>query len=791
VHFPLLSTLARASRSLRRSPQFVAIATLSLGAALGLSTGVFALIDSVRHPRSPIRDVGQVYELRARTTALHAPRQETFDSAFARMRGVQSLAWMNIDFTEVEAAETVERTTVAHVGPGFFGLLGVPAKLGRLLGDSESVANVAVVSSGFWRRRFADRRKIGDAHISAGPREYAVVGVMPDRVDTYTDVWIPAATPEAAGFHSRMVRLGPGIAPRDLQPQVDAFLKRYTQLYVGPREPHFAGQFWSQRPDILALTDMHYVMIGAAICVLLIACANVAALMLARGVVRRRDYALRIALGATGGEIAREVLVELALLAVAGSVAGAIVATWVVGLITRANPDELHWLGFAQPQWSARVLALSAVAVFGAVALAGGFPAWQASRTDPAGLLKEGSGGSTGRTGTRFRVLITAELAIAMTLMMGAALLIKSAEQMASRDFGYDARTLLGAEVSFPRGDSTRPAIRNQLLREALARLRAIPGVRAAAMTTECIAKLHVVTTDRTIEGGAAGYLPYGCSAVSPDYFTTLGRLLSEGRDFTDGDVASGGAVIIDQRSARLLFPHESAVGRMVKLGNLASDRPWLRVVGVVRDRPEDDAVEGVSHDSSVTVFASIPGVAATGGRFLVHPTSGAHGVGIAVARTLRTTLPPRSGVLVGMYLGKWVESLRKTQFFSLVFTLLGAASLALGAAGIFSVVSYLASQRMREFAVRMALGATNENVFRLVLRDALVMVLSGTAIGAAIAMRAGFTLWDQMYGDLYPVDAGVLVSTEAVLLVATMLACLAPALRAMRADPVDVMRAT
>jgi ABC-type antimicrobial peptide transport system permease subunit len=279
---------------------------------------------------------------------------------------------------------------------------------------------------------------------------------------------------------------------------------------------------------------------------------------------------------------------------------------------------------------------------------------------------------------------------------------------------------------------------------------------------------------------------------VSTDYFRTLGYSFAEGRDFQEGDARGTGAAILDERTARKLFPHESAIGRTLKLGDLASHQPWLTVVGIVRNKtvgfnpfPE----QGV--DTSEVLFVSVPDTARnTGTNFAIRTAPGALGVRVAVSRALASVLPARSFTRVVPWTETYDAQLSEERFLTLVFSLLGAASLALGAAGLFSVVSYIASQRMREFAVRVALGATRENLARLVLSEALLMALGGTAIGAGLGMWAGFMIWDKMYG-VYPVDVTSLVAAELTLLVVTMLACLVPALRATRADPVSVMRAT
>jgi putative ABC transport system permease protein len=542
-------------------------------------------------------------------------------------------------------------------------------------------------------------------------------------------------------------------------------------------------------------------MIGAAICVLLIACANVAALMLARGMVRTRDYALRLALGASRAEVAREVIVEVAVLAVVGCIAGALIATWAVGAITRATPVELHWQGFAQPQWSVRVFGLSSLAVLVSIAIAGGIPAWQASRTDPMGPLKESGGGTIGRAGTRFRWLVMAELALAMTLVMGASLMLKSASRMAAYDFGYDARSLIRADASFPtyyftgdRGafykDTTADSTKARINIEILLRIKALPGIRSAAKFTGCSLKNGVITSDRTIEGGAAGYAPQYCHVTSAGLFATLGIPMAEGRDFIEGDDATG-AIILDERTAHHLYPHERAVGRMLKLGDLASDKPWLPIIGVVHNRELGfNYFPEAGPDTASQVYAMLASSRRDLGVVIVRPEPGAKGVELAVWKTLRVTLPPHAIWHVAPWAWDYLDGVRNEEFLSLLFVLLGVASLVLGAAGLFSVISYIAGQRNREFAVRIALGATKQNVLTLVMREALIMALGGTAVGAGLGMWAGFLLWNKMWG-VYPVDAQALIAGETTLLLVTMLACLVPALRATRANPVDVLRAT
>ncbi|HEY2850885.1 MAG TPA: ABC transporter permease [Gemmatimonadaceae bacterium] len=782
------------SRSLRRAPGFVAIATLSLGAALGLSTSVFALIDAMTHPESPYTHVEQLFEVRVFGNAKVSPSARDIREALKGIDGIARMTMATFTFSDVQAGDAVSKVAASHVQPEFFETLGAHARLGRLPSvDEAREGKVALVSDDFWRQHFRNRNKLDGDQLTIGDNVYTIIGVLrPNSNEPLnTSVWIPDATDAANSFGIPVVRLRPGVTERDIQPKLDAIMKRLTQIYVlGPGDRPFAASLETLRPNPLALRDFHRAMIGAALCVLLIACANVAALMLSRGAVRRRDYALRLALGASRGDIAREVLFEVSALAGIGCVAGSVVAAWAVGLMTRATPVEMKWIGFVQPQWSARVLGMSAAAVLLAVAIAGGLPAWQASRTDPAATLKESSGGNTGRAGTRFRWLVMAELALSMTLLVGISLMVKSVVLMAHYDFGFDAKRIFDAQVYLRNlGSSTPTSTLATLNQEALSRIRAVPGVESAAMIAPCVFDHPMVTTDRTIEGGEAATLPR-CENVTTGYMRTLGYTMAEGRDFEDGDALGNGAAILDQKTAKALFPHESALGRTLKLGNLASHQPWLTVVGVVRDKSVDFRPfpeRGV--DSTQVLFVSVPDSSRDMHAFPFRIAPGAKDVRIGVSNALIGMLPPATYTRVVPWTDTYDAQLSEERFLTIVFTLLGVASLVLGAAGLFSVVSYIAGQRMREFAVRVALGATRENVATLVLGEAFLMALGGTAVGAGLGMWAGFLIWDKMYG-VYPVDVTSLVAAEATLLVVTMAACAVPALRATRANPVDVMRA-
>jgi putative ABC transport system permease protein len=376
---------------------------------------------------------------------------------------------------------------------------------------------------------------------------------------------------------------------------------------------------------------------------------------------------------------------------------------------------------------------------------------------------------------------------------VGASLMLKSERILAAFDFGIDTKSLLHAEVYLRNTGSkylTADLVRTS--HEALERIRAVPGVASATSAGACAwDHTHpVLTTDRTVAGGTALTLP-SCAMVGTDFARTYGYQIVEGRDLEPGDAQGNGAVLLDQKTARKLFPHETAIGRTMKFGDLSSTAPWMTVVGVVRDKDLGfRSVLESGKDSSDVLFVSAADSSRGPFDYPIRIAPGAQNVRVLVSRALRSVVPKQTLTRVVPWTETYDSQLGEQRFLSLLFTLLGAASLVLGAAGLFSVVSYLASQRMREFAVRVALGATRQNVAKLVLRETLLMALGGTAIGAGLGMWAGFLIWDKMYG-VYPVDATALIAAEVTLLVTTMVACFVPAMRAMRADPVSVMRAT
>ena len=793
----MLTTLKRTIRSLRRSPVFVAVATLSLAVGLGLSTATFAIVDSTLHPKIPLAELDRLFweELRLGNQK-HPPSQLEQVEAISALPGIERVSAVATTNSRVIADGNETIQYLSYSTPEFFATIGVTPGLGRLPSEDEIRAQSAVVLTlPAWRRLFPKRQTLDGATLTIDDNDFSVVGVLPLGVERLlsTDIWLPTTTVLSDREHrwrSIIVKLKRGMDSVSIQPQLATVAANFTAAYAPPSAPPYQLRLRGMRPSRARLRDneLPLLMIGVALGILAIACTNVSALALARGLTRRRDYALRVALGASRVAIAGEVLSEVAILSVIWTVAGFLIAIALVGALAHLVPEDLTFRGYLIPELNPRVFGITTLALVTGMLIAGGIPAWRASRANPSDPLKDNAGTTTGRARSEFKILVIGELAIAMALLMLASLMTLSTRNVVQYDFGFDARRLLGAHISLPSGrkDTLTDERKGELLLAAGQRLVDLPGVAAvSSMTWGRVDDEHVISD----VGREAPPLPLrSYQDVGPNFFATIGAPLISGRDFIEGD-RTRGAVILSQRAATLLFPHGDAVGRMVKLGSERSNRAWLPVIGVARDihlgfTPDPD------WRVDTLIYASTSDWSRGYSELVVRPKHADAALGVTMQHTLRAGLPPRSYITVTPFVSYYDQVIRLIRFYDQLFSFLGTASLLLGAAGLFSVLSYTVSQRLREFAVRQALGATPLNVLRLVLRSGFELALGGTAFGALLSFWASAGVSTVLFG-VKNTDPVSLIVAEATLLAVTMLASLVPAIRAMRADPVEVLRAT
>jgi putative ABC transport system permease protein len=606
-------------------------------------------------------------------------------------------------------------------------------------------------------------------------------------------IWLPMSdeaerTGAGLGNLSALVKVRSGVTRAAADSDLAAIGREMTARFSVKGAP-----FWLNlvpvRDDPLRLQDIHFAMLGAALAVLLIACANLANLMLARGLAKRREVALRLAVGASRSAVVWQMFVECALLTLVGAALGVVLSVWGASLITSRVPRSVWFLGTVAPQLSWRVFALSAAAAAGAAALFGLLPAIRianaVSLDEP---LKDGAG-TTGRLRHRYSALAISEVALALALLMGAGLLLKAVHRLSTFDYNFPARRLLRGYVWNSDTSAAAGPLRLQFQLGAVAALKGVPGVADAAAESDVTPPGKAVTAEMGADSTRVldkNVLP----VVTPGYLNTMGLPVLEGRDFVDGDLAGNGAVIVNTVAAARLYPHQHAVGRMLKLGAPASDAPWVRIVGVCRTAlvPYDPGDPLAVHAEPAVYVAR----AASAGRqpwLLVRATRDPEQLAVPLTRKLRTLGPQVNGG-VFPYLYGLQGALSSRAFLAKLFVTMGSFALVLAAVGIYGVLAYAVNRRLREFAVRVALGARRSDLVTAVLHDGLVMSLAGTGLGAFVAFWTSFLL-ESFLEDVYPTDALTLVSVEAVLIAVTIAACLAPAFRAMRADPIEILRAT
>ncbi len=783
----MLADLRFAFRSLARSPGFVVVAVLALGVGLGLSTTMFAVLDAVVNPFMPYRDPDTLFRVRwwysrTRTTIqmgdmYRAIRDHTRSFTVVPVAGARLV---------LETRDDSRDVYVARVTPRFFEMTGVRPRLGRafVAGDGE---DVAVLGNELWRRLFPRRASLAGATVTLGDRTYAVVGVMPRGAiaPEGASAWLPmhaSADPTIGAGAMPMVRLRPGVT----RAQADAELKilgaTMTAQFTSRANP-VSFELAPVRERREELKDIHRAMVGAALGVLIIACVNLAHLMLARGLAKRRELAVRMALGASRVVVVRQMFAECAVVTTGGAVLGALGAVWGADVLTNRMPPSVSWIGLVQPQLSWRVFAVSALAAAASAVLFGLLPAIRvalAVSLDEA--LKDGAG-TTGRSRQRYSPLVVAEVALALVLMMGGGLLLRTVQQLRGVQFTFDDRTLLRAMVGLRRdADTTRLMRRDQVI----AAVRSAPGVRDAAFAEWRRAVGGAMTAEMVGGDPTRTLTAQSVSVVSWQYLRVHGLPIVSGRDFEPGDGDGDGVAILNPVAAARLYPRQGAVGRMIKLGAPAASAPWIRIIGVARSPM---AIRGEEADTVGAMVWVVGGDRpVTFGSLLIRTTSENPRAAVEVRRKLRA-LPGMSWSSVEPYAFYRNAELASRGFLAQVFVSMGGVALALAALGLYGVLAYAVNQRMREFAVRIALGAAPRQVFRMVLHDGMVMLLAGIGLGAFAAFATG-RLLDAVLTTILPSDVVSLVACEAVLVAVGLLAALTPARRAVRADPLEILRA-
>jgi putative ABC transport system permease protein len=799
VHLASFGALSRDARfallALRRDPLFVAVASGSLALALGVVTSVYGVIDAALHPPSAIRDPQRVVYIWNGGSGASAgySRAMFADLALQRQRVFGDVALLDARLTSYSIGSYVDHGMVQVVSREFFRTTGIRPHIGRAFGRADyAAASAPVAMIGFvaWRQALGAQPSALGRTVDVDGRQYTIVGVMPPDVSSHigADFILPASPSERLTAPTLIGRLRPGVSLPDVQEQFRSGIDAELTSRFGVGRFPFRSNVRSARELPPLMTDLQKMLLAASGLIVLIASANIANLMLARGVRRSREYALRFALGARRSSIARQTLFEALVCAVLAGVIGVILAAWLFDLITYGLTRDVPTLGVIEVSLNWRVFAIAIGTALGAALVFGLYPALRVSSARVNHLLKDGGATVTRRPRVRYSPFVIAQIALTLTLLMGGNLLVQSAEEWRDRDIGFEPRGLLTVMAFVP------PILRDSIdmrswrtsLVDAIARE---PDVRSLATVRSVIPAGHGVVVTAPSGGSRRSYLP-SYSHVSATYLGTLGIRIHEGRDLVPGDeVSEVGAAVVSRTAARTFWRGESAIGQMLTLGDGGSSAPLVRVVGIAEDVTPTGLGPGV--EPSPAVYVARRDSSSRQEAILVR-TSAKNERAMQTRLTLRgrDVSPPHGVVSVRPYLAAESSQVAILYFIAGTFIALGRFALSLALFGVFSVRAHDVAHRMREFAVRMSLGASHSDIARLVFRDTMVIVLAGTGIGAVLAMYAGYRLDQWLYGVFYT-DVRALLVAEFLLITTTLLASLAPAFRAARSNPVEILRAS
>jgi putative ABC transport system permease protein len=798
----VLLDLRYAVRTLSKSPGFTAVAVATMALGIGATTAIFSVVHAVLWKPLAFRDPGRlavVWETDAHNKSFDegasSPDFADFQRdarSFSELAAVQG-RWLNL----TEERREPERISTDAVSGTFFGVVDVAPALGRALGPSDDRANapgVVVLSDALWRSRYASSPDVLGRAISLDGSPYTIVGVMPPRFDpTDTQAWIPlqpslGAFKDLRGVHNLLVlgRLADRVSFEQAGAEMAAIAARLARQYpddnagrstrVLPLADVYSG---GVRPSLLVL-------LGAVALVTLIACANVSGLMLARAAARSREIAIRRALGAGRPRIVLQLLTESVLVALAGCAGGLALAAWGRDALVALSPQTLPRASEAGLNLPVLLFSLGLSTLCGL--LAGLAPAFGGARGIEQ-TLRSGGERAASRGSVR-GVLVAAQIVLACVLTTGAGLLLRSLQNLRNVDTGFRAAGLVTARIQLPRSKYPEPPREDfykwpEVLRfydELLPRLRALPGVSAAA-----IAVNHPLRAGWTSQVEVEGQVQRPgerdetrIRPVSPDYFRTTGTPVRRGRSLDDRDRANApGVVLVNESFARRYFPDRDAVGRTVSFWGRSRE-----IVGVVKDV----RFKGPGRESEPAVYPSLFQVPVSDVFLLVRTAAGPGAVIPSLRAAVRAVEPDVAIFEIRTADELLSESLHSSRFETTLLSLFGAAALLLAALGLYGLLAYSVTRRTREIGIRLALGAPRSDLAGMIVREGLARCLAGLVVGAVAALASTRLLASLLYG-VRPADPVIYAGVFGTLLAVALAASLLPAHRAARVDPLKALR--
>src|SRR5262245_2735212 len=808
----LLQDLRYGFRTLLRKPVYTIVAITALALGIGANTAIFSVVNSILlrplayHDPERLVVINHDYpklNLKASVSAIgythYRDNGKSFESVAATTGGSFNLT----------GGGEPERLNGAPVTHNFFSALGARPALGRLFlpeEDQPGKNKVVVLSHSFWQRRFGGDPAIVNKNILLNDENYTVVGVMPPsfqfgrEIGQVVDLWTPIAfTPEQLSYNRLtneyllvIARLKPGVTIQQAQAELDTIAGNLRQQYLpwATTRSDWGLTMDSLRELVIGgIGRALWILMGIVGLVLLIACANVANLLLARAADRQKEMAIRAALGAGRWRVVRQLLTESALLAVTGGLVGLLLAYLGISALVKINEVQIPRANEIGLDW--RVLAFTL-----GVSLLTGFifgliPALQSSKADLHETLKEG--GRTGSSGARSWVrntLVVLEMALALVVLVSAGLLMRSFWRLQQVNPGFAPQNVLAMSLGLPATKYREPAQRANFYQELLQRIRALPGVQSAGATSILPLSGNNSSGSFRIEGRV---VPQGQSsphgdrwAATTDYFSTMKIQLIRGRYFDDRDTMESQPVaIIDETMQRKYWPNEDPVGKRITFQGGQNNPIWREIVGIV-GHVKHKGLEGESRVQYYIPHTQVQNASMNlVVRASIDPSSLTGGVRATIS-SLDKDLPVFRVRTMEQYV---IDSMAQRRFAMTLIAIFAAVALALAAVGLYGVLSYSITQRSHEIGIRMALGAQVSDVLRLVVGQGMLLALAGVALGSV----AAFLLTRLMANLLFGVKATDPLTFAAIALLLTLVAlvaCFAPARRATKVDPIVTLRA-
>jgi len=817
----MLNDIRYGIRSLLKRPGFTIVAIITLALGIGANTAIFSVTDKLLVRALPVREPEQLFLITSVSVNPHFvsnafsyPDYADYQKQNEALSGLVAFSKTEL---ELRTSGGIERVPAEYVSNNFFEVLGVNAAQGRTFDSTDSAGPQpqVVISDSFRQRRFGGVTNPVGEKVTLNDLPLTVVGVAPQNFGGMTlekpaDIWVPVSMhPQLAQTNSitkrndrwlqLLGRIKPGVSTTQAETSLDLLAQHVKEANTPPgtitkglpfSEQHITLEYGGKGISILRqrfAAPLKLLMVVVAL-VLLIACANVAGLLLARGVARKKEIAIRLSLGANGLQVVRQLLTESLLLALTGGVAGLVLAPWLVSMLVHTQTRFNVTQSLLKNTLDLRVLAFTAVTTVLAGLIFGLLPSWQSSRAQLVPMLKDESGGTSVGEQRHYvrRFLVVGQLSLSIVVLIGAGLCLKSLRNLLAIDPGYRADNLLIVPLDLD--EKKYDAARGLAFRTALLeKLQATPGVEGVSYGSVIPFSGSRYMSSLFVEGRqplANDQMAFDASVVGPRYHETMGVKLVTGRGFTEQDRdGSAPVIIINDTMANRLFPGESAIGRRL---TTRTNGPGLEIIGITKTVKHHDLTE------APLPHFDLPAAQSSYANYtnIVLRTKGPAVDLIPSVRNQLLSLDPSLPVMDISAMSEQIgAALAATRLASSLISLFGVVSLLLASLGVYGLMAWLVLRRTRELGIRLALGAQRSNLIGLILRQGLWLTLTGVGVGLSTAFAVSRIFDTQQLYQVKATDTFTFLCVALLLTFVSLLACFIPAVRATRIDPLRALR--